>query len=187
MITEDRVREILKNKEIKKGIDAYIYLSKRLYETDVTKDTEFQKMFRNFYQMRRFYGDDFARRYFKILEDLKDMKKEMTFKMAFERIKHIKGSYEMSFSSKMANIINPAKPIWDSIVTTGHFKMRAPAAGVKEREKACIKRYDEYEQAFYKYLESEEGIMILTLFDKAYPGTDLCNVKKIDFVLWQDR
>lgn len=187
MITKEKVEEILQIKELKKGVEIYIYLQKRLYETDVTKDEEFQKIFRNFYQLRRFYSDEFARRYFKILENMKDIGEEMTFEMALERVKHIQGTYEMSFSSKMANIINPAKPIWDSVVTTGHFHMRAPAASAKDREKACIRKYDEYEKAFYQYLQSEEGMMILTLFDNAFPDTDICNVKKIDFVLWQDR
>lgn len=43
-------------------------------------DTEFQNIYRDFYQMRRFYSDEFARKYFRLMEQIKGMS-GVTFKM----------------------------------------------------------------------------------------------------------
>lgn len=188
MITKERVIEILNKPEVSKGIETYNTIMGRFNETDVTSDGEFQKVFRDFYQMRRFYNDDFARHYFSIMEQLKGHS-EVSFKMAFERIKHINGSAEMSFSSKMIHTFNPKFPIWDSVVTTDHFGIIAPSASKdwSIREPACVKRYELYMCAFYNYMKSDEGRMLIDCFDEQFPGADISDVKKIDFILWQDR
>ena len=186
MLTIEKTREILKKPALKSGLVKYQYLMDRLHRTDVSADAEFQRVYRDFYQMRRFYSDDFARRYFRLMEDLKDSF-SMSFPMAMERIKHIQGTYEMSFSSKMAHTIAPQHPIWDSVVAAGHFKMRAPAAGCKDREQKCCLRYQEFTDKFYRYMATEEGKTLLCLFDEAFPNSGISDVKKIDFILWQDK
>ena len=111
----------------------------------------------------------------------------MTFEMAMERIKHIQGTYEMSFASKLLHTIDPLHPIWDSVVTGRHFEMKAPYASSKNRETTCCKRYAEYEDKFYDYMSTDEGCMIIHMFDERFPDNRISDVKKIDFVLWQDR
>ena len=185
MIGEERIREILKKPVLKDGLQSYRYIMERLYQTDVSADREFQSAFRNFYQMKRFYSDEFAGHYFKLMEQLKNSR-DMSFVMALERVKHIRNAYEMSFSSKMAHTINPLHPIWDSVVTKKHFGISVPYAK-KDREEACCKKYDIYEDRFYDYMASEEGMKVIHLFDEYFPELGITDVKKIDFVLWQDR
>ena len=184
-IEEERIEEILKKPKLQEGLQSYRFIMERLHQTDVSVDKEFQSVFRSFYQMRRFYSDAFASHYFRLMEQMKDSR-DMSFVMAFERIKHIRGTCEMSFSSKMAHTIDPCHPIWDSVVARKHFEMSAPC-GRKNRENACVRRYAAYEDRFYAFMASEEGMRIVRLFDRQFPGSGITDVKKIDFVLWQDR
>lgn len=178
--------ETLHKVKLAEGLKTYQYLMTSLHSTDVSRDEAFQTAFRNFYQMRSFYSDEFARSYFKLMEKLKDYGPDMTFKIAFERVKHIQHTYEMSFSSKLAHTINPLLPIWDSVVTSGHFGIRPPYAGHKDRENACCDKYTIFEDVFYDYMASDDGIEIIHAFDQVFPDNGISDVKKIDFVLWQD-
>lgn len=186
MIEIKKAEEILKKTAVQQGLDKYLFIMERFKNVDVTKDIEFQSAFRDFYQMRRFYSDEFCESYFKIMENMKHTK-EMTFKMALERVKHIQGSYEISFSSKMTHTINPLNPIWDSVVTKHHFNVKPPYTGAKNREKVSCDRYDEYMDKFYDYMATEEGIALIHMFDRRFPDNGISDVKKIDFILWQDR
>ena len=136
MIRGERIEEILKKPALQNGLQSYKFIMERLHRTDVSADKEFQVAFRNFYQMRRFYSDEFARHYFRLMEQMKDSR-NMSFKMALERIKHIQNTYEMSFSSKMMHTINPFHPIWDSVVTKKHFGISAPYVK-KNREEVAV-------------------------------------------------
>ena len=186
MIEIVRAKEIVQKPALKQGVEKYLFIMNRLHAVDVSSDQEFQNTYRAFYQMRRFYSDDFARRYFKIMEEIKNTP-EMSFKMALERIKHIQSRLEISFSSKMAHTINPLNPIWDSVVTKKHFRVYPPTAKAPDRERAACDRYEVYVDRFYDYMASEEGMSVLRVFDQAFPGSGISDVKKIDFVLWQDR
>jgi hypothetical protein len=187
MIHAEAVETILNKPILAEGLEKYSYIMSRIRETDVSSDSDFQNVFRNFYQMRRFYSDYFACHYFMLMEQLKDTGENMTFAMAMERIKHIQGTYEMSFASKLLHTVDPLHPIWDSVVTNRHFEMKAPYASCKNREIACCNRYAEYEDKFYDYMATEEGCMIIHMFDERFPNNGISDVKKIDFILWQDR
>ena len=186
MIDVNTLGQILNKPILADGLKKYNYIMSHVRETNVSSDLDFQKVFRDFYQMRRFYSDHFACHYFTLMEQLKDTD-NMTFEMAMERIKHIQGTYEMSFASKLLHTIDPLHPIWDSVVTGRHFEMKAPYASSKNRETTCCKRYAEYEDKFYDYMSTDEGCMIIHLFDERFPDNRISDVKKIDFVLWQDR
>lgn len=64
MINEMQIKKILEKPELVTGFKKYNFIMKRLQQTDVSVATEFQTMFRDFYQMRRFYSDEFASQYF---------------------------------------------------------------------------------------------------------------------------
>jgi hypothetical protein len=187
MLTSDTIIKILEKPEVGEGLKKYQYIMSRVQDTDVSSDLNFQKVFRNFYQMRRFYSEYFARHYFILMEQLKNTGENITFEMVMERMKHIQGTYEMSFSSKLLHTLNQLHPIWDSVVTNQHFAIKAPYASCKDREQACCRRYAEYEDRFYEYMTSDVGRIIIEQFDEQFPNNGISDVKKIDFVLWQDR
>lgn len=186
MIDLEKAALIVCRNEISKGIDRYKYFRERLLETDVSKDKFYQKEFRSFYQMRRFYNDYFAEGFFSLLETAK-RKKEIDFQYVFSNMKEIRGTCEISFSSKLLHTIDPSYPIWDSIVTRNHFGITPPYSSCKNRTSACITKYNEFKEKFYKYLHSDEGLALINIFDQQYPESGINNVKKIDFILWQDR
>ena len=186
MIEIKKAEIIIKRPALAQGVKKYLLIMEKLRKTDVAKDMDFQNTYRDFYQMRRFYSDDFCRHYFKLMENLK-YTKDMNFKMALERIKNIQGSYEVSFSSKMAHTINPLNPIWDKIVTKEHFGINSPYPKAKNREKASCDKYDAYVDKFYDYMATKEGMALIHIFDLEFPESGISDVKKIDFILWQDR
>ena len=57
----------------------------------------------------------------------------------------------------------------------------------KNREQLCIERYDLYQDRFYDFMSSDEGAELIRIFDHQYPNNGISNVKKIDFIMWQDR
>jgi hypothetical protein len=187
VIDVNTIGEIMEKPILAEGLEKYNYIMSRIHETNVSSDLDFQNVFRDFYQMRRFYSEHFARHYFILMEQLKDSGENMTFEMAMERIKHIQGTYEMSFASKLLHTIDPLHPIWDSVVTKQHFAIKAPYASCENRAQACCLRYAEYEDKFYDYMTTDEGRTIIERFDKKFPDNGISDVKKIDFVLWQDR
>lgn len=67
------------------------------------------------------------------------------------------GTLEVSFSSKLVHTLDPEQPIWDRNVTDRHFGYKIPTYGTKDREK-----------------------------NEAFPKTGFTDLKKVDFVLWQD-
>lgn len=74
MLTEERIREILDNPEMKQGLEKYLFITKRFKECNVAEDMPFQTAYRSFYQMKRFYSDEFAHKYFEIMQAFKEKK-----------------------------------------------------------------------------------------------------------------
>lgn len=71
MLTKQTILEILDKPGLQAGINDYSYLLNNLYSTNVAEDAHYQDVFRKFYQMRKFYSDEFASGYFQLLEELK--------------------------------------------------------------------------------------------------------------------
>lgn len=80
MVTKEKAKQILVVPRLKSDLKKYQYIMDRVRKVDVSEDTEFQNIYRDFYQMRRFYSDEFARKYFRLMEQIKGMS-GVTFKM----------------------------------------------------------------------------------------------------------
>lgn len=185
---EHRIKEILDVPVLESYLKTYKYLMDTVQKTNVATDMKFQDTYRDFYQIRRFYSDAFASSYFEIMEAMKSQD-EISFKLVFEWVRRIKNSAEMSFSSKMVHTFRSDQPIWDSRVATVHFGLSVPPPDKDwgKRETVCIDRYENYKEIFYEYMKSKEGKLLIECFDKKFPNYEISDVKKIDFILWQDR
>ena len=170
--------------KIQVGLKKYQYLRQRLFAVNVSADREFQRAFNGFFRMGRrselFYTD-----FYRYLEQHKISGVSFSDALTFLYEKH--GRLEMSFVSKMVALVDPSYPIWDSIVTKGHFGIVAPYASEKDRLQKGIAKYEMYCRQYYTYLETESAKKQLALFETMFPNTDLSEVKKLDFMLWQDR
>lgn len=165
------------------GIKKYQFLRQRLYETDVSAERDFQRAFNGFFRMGRrtegYYRDYYC--YLQHKESGIDFAKALTY--LYER----HGRLEMSFVSKMVAMVNPTLPIWDSVVTKGHFGIVAPYANVKDRLQKGIEKYEQYCRSYSIYMQTAEAKAKIKEFDKLFPNTKITDVKKLDFMLWQER
>lgn len=107
--------QLIKSFELKK----YLPLIDSVQTVDVSNDTDFQKDYDAFYDVRR--NKDWRDEYFKYFQEIKQ-KSGLTFKTIIEELKRrlenkgMKTTIEPSFSSKMLHTIDTNMPIWDSRV-----------------------------------------------------------------------
>lgn len=174
----------LKIEKIRAGIDKYEFLRKRLFEADVSQDREFQRAFNGFFRMGRrteaYYTDFYC-----YMQQHKSAGISFADALTYLHEKH--GRLEMSFVSKMVAIVDPSRPIWDSVVTKGHFGIVAPCANVKNRLQKGIEKYEQYCCCYHTYMQTEEAKAKIAEFEKLFPNTEITDVKKVDFMLWQER
>lgn len=173
-----------KIEKIQSGIKKYQYLRQQLFATDVSINQDFQRTFNGFFRMGRrtqaYYND-----YYCYLQQHKKMGISFADALTYLYSKH--GRLEMSFVSKMVALVEPTFPIWDSVVTKGHFGIIAPNANVKNRLQKGIEKYEQYRYCYDTYMQSDEAIKKIAEFDTLFPKTDITDVKKLDFMLWQER
>ena len=179
-------QKLIQRPQIAEGMKAYKYLMDWRYAVDISTDMAYQDKFAKFYQMKRFRSNEFLRRFFECMEQSKKQNNH-SFASAFESIYSINSSMEISFCSKMIHTFDDSQPIWDTIVATNHFGFKRPYSYCKSPIERCVKCYGEYADAFTSYMDSEEGRALVEIFDAHYPNCGISDVKKIDFILWQDR
>lgn len=171
-----------REEKIRSGIEKYCYLRQRLFETDVAVDRDFQKAFNGFFRMGR-RTEAYYKDYYDYLQKHKTAGISFADALTYLYEKH--GRLEMSFVSKMAAIADPTLPIWDSVVTKGHFGITVPYTS--NRLQKGIEKYRQYCGEYATYMQTNEAQAKITAFEKLFPGTEITDVKKLDFMLWQER
>lgn len=166
------------------GIKKYQFLRQRLYETDVSAERDFQRAFNGFFRMGR-RTEGYYRDYYCYLQQHKESGIDFAKALTYLYERH--GRLEMSFVSKMVAMVNLTLPIWDSVVTKGHFGIVAPYANVKDRLQKGIEKYEQYCRSYSTYMQTAEAKAKIKEFDKLFPNTKITDVKKLDFMLWQER
>lgn len=177
-----RLPAILAKPKMLIGIERYRFIMEKVQRVDVSLDEGFQKTYENFYTLGR-YPKEFRRDYFVYMERVKEIKPSFEETLSYF-LKY--GTLEVSFSSKLVHTLDSEQPIWDKNVTDRHFGYKIPAYGTKDREKKILDRYKRYKRDFLKYVASDDGKTIIRAFDEAFPETGFTDLKKVDFVLWQD-
>lgn len=186
------VAEILQRAELTQGIERYqelLYLLKEKH-VNVADDEHFQHLYRNFYALSHRVAP-FYPAYFNAFQDALTTP-DMSHREIFDTISEISHFCEISFSSKILHNLNQNIPIYDSIVGWYHFgfkfikSQKLDFAGNKQ---IAWDMYLEYKKQFMEYMESNDAKLIVQMFDDAFPQykTLFTAVKKVDFVLWQDR
>jgi hypothetical protein len=161
------------------GLEKYLKIMGMVNKVDVSQNADFQKAFNGFYRVRQ-RSQNFYDKFYYFMEENKES--SPSFEKTLKYIHCELGRVEASFSSKLAATINPALPIWDTVVLK-NLELKAPGSYRKNRITEIISLYDEITGWYKTYLEDEEGKMIIALFDKAYPNTEITDIKKVDFVL----
>lgn len=196
MKISDPKKVMIKSLEDGCGLTAYSETLK-LYDKDVSTDTEYQKNFTSYYRVRR--DKEWLEKYYKFMEDHKN-DGCLTFE---EILRYLSGiphkvrksskspdgiatSVEISFSSKMLATIYPYKyPIWDSqVIRAIGIKVDETLKG-EEKLQMYIDVYNKLTREIEDFIESDEGKECIRLFDKLFTNyQNISPLKKIDFYLW---
>lgn len=187
---------IVGKKEIDFGIKVYERIMQE-FDSNIplNENVVFMGLFDVFYRLqqeRKPFSDINKRlKFFEIFEEFKKEKNKgtaVTFKQILEKISSITGACEKTFASKIYHTLYIDKPILDSEVAK-HFKISSTTAGSSRMGKIsnADKNYLEYCSKFDEYRLSDEGREMIKEFNKKYPSAVISDIKKIDFILWQDR
>ncbi len=155
----------------------------RYLATNVAKDNEFQKMFNGFYRVRQ-RSREWYSHYYQMLEDLKVQ--NLNFGEILKELKSRTGRLEASFASKMYATKNPDYPIIDKWVLD-NLDLRLPYTYENNRCKKIINLYGNIINWYDSFVSSKKGSESIKIFNEICPGSDISDVKKVDFILWQMR
>lgn len=109
------------------GIPDYKYLIKEFRNTDVSRDDKFQRIYRAYWQMGAArLCDSFCKTYFEYLEELKAFDKVDVQTIAVRLYNvpaNARGDRKLhfAFSTKMAHMLQPNRPVYDSLVARFYF------------------------------------------------------------------
>ena len=196
MIYENIVDDILSNKILPKKMEKYEYSIHNLHNTNVVEDGEYQKKYKNFFALRRLVTEkdkdikaEKFKKYFEILEKFKNEKIDIdTAKQIYDECCEINGRRELSFATKIMHVIDNDFPIYDSVVGGDHFGF------YMYQNTDAWAMYLEYKTNFEDYVKkSEDAMKMIEIFDKKFPQYKdvkyggFSDIKKVDFVLWQDK
>jgi hypothetical protein len=177
------MKAALEKTVIGEGLKKYLYIMENLHKVDVSCDKDFQKVFNNFYRVRR--DSEFRAAYYKFMQRNKN-NKAVTFEKILRYLHEKDGKVELSFSSKLLHTINPDFPIWDQYVT-GNIGLQKPEKS-KNQMQDTINIYACLVSWYKNYTASQNGKKMIAIFDKRHPnGVHIAGTKKIDFILWQMR
>ncbi len=171
-------------KRARKGIGQYLEIMDLFHSTDVSIDTEFQRKFNAFYRVRQ-RPTNWYKTYYSFMQQQKG--KNPSFSRVLRYLYSELGRYEPSFSSKFVATHNPDLPIWDRFVLefTG---IRPPYYSDPKKLFKAEEKYKEIKNWYERYLTSDDGMLIVKMFDELVPEHNrISKLKKIDFVLWQIR
>ena len=165
---------------VQSGIKNYNWIMKRVQETDVSTDATFQKFFNGFYRIRQ-RPASFYQCYYTYLEQNKH-NAQLTFEEIVTYLYAETGTIHASFSSKLLATVNANMPIWDKFVLQ-NLGLRTSYSYEKDRLQKTILLY----QKICDWYKSDEAIEKLEEFNRQFPGVNISDVKKIDFILWATR
>lgn len=166
------------------GFDKYTLIQEQVHKVDVSKDTNFQRMFNRFYRVRR--NEGWRKQYYQLFEQIKQSNK-LEFAYILEELYHLTGNIEASFSSKMLATLKPEMPIWDKYVIQ-NLQIKIPKDSDAKRILKVEKSYSDIVEWYRKFMKTENAQECLEKFDEMLPDYAwFSEVKKIDFYLWSIR
>ena len=168
--------------EMREGVTKYLVIMNMYMEVDVSEDSGFQRRYNGFYVMA-WRNEDWYANYYKMLEGLK--KHSSSFEDILEALKKQSGKLEASFASKMYATRNPECPIIDKWVLKYMHLSLSYSANQQNRFENAVQLYRDLIVRYKELSRSKEGKEYIKLFEGICPNSDISDIKKIDFILWQ--
>ncbi len=169
--------------KIDNGFNKYNNLMELVNKVNVAESRDFQKAYNGFYKMRQ-RSKEFYTEYYRYMEESKG--KMINFEDVLYHIYNRTGRIEASFSSKLLATLNPKMPVWDVYVMQ-NLGLTKPSGSKEKRLSGTVEMYTKMLDWYSEFLKSDEAEDWLTKFDNYFVGNELTDVKKVDFILWQNR
>lgn len=160
------------------GLEDYCWIRDHLDQIGMGT---FQRRFSYFFKLRR--SAKWKVDYFAFMARAR--KRGTTFEEALRHLYALGGKVVMSFASKLVFVLDPGRPIWDSIVTKKFgLELKLPDGPAKLDE--AVLAYGRFEVAYAELLSSKSGRAALAYFDRTFPeyAAKISAVKKLDCLLW---
>jgi flagellar assembly factor FliW len=178
----EKIREVIER--ARKGIAQYLEIMELFSNTDMSTDKDFQRKFNGFYRIRQ-RPPEWYEQYYSYMQSQKD--KNPTFSNVLIHFYSILGRYEPSFSSKLVATIDVNSPVWDSVVLR-YTGIKTPLYTSKSKVDQAEAIYKKLQEWHDRHMRSDHGKLILQTFEEMVPEHKrISDLKKIDFVLWQNR
>jgi hypothetical protein len=173
------------------GIPDYKYLIKEFRNTDVSRDDKFQNIYRSYWRMGAArLCDSFCKTYFEYLEELKafdcvDVQRIAVRLYSVPANGRGERKLHFSFSTKMAHMLQPNRPVYDSLVAQFYF-LPEEEGTFDGKLKTLLSSYEfliaEYERV------TREGLLLpaIDAFRARFDGDRaLTEAKIIDTLIWR--
>jgi hypothetical protein len=166
------------------GVDKYSFIIKELSKKDISKDSNYQRVFNAFYVVRR--NIKWRKIYYEYFESKKN-NKQLTFEMVIRYLYEKTGQVEPSFSSKLLSTINTNMPIWDVYVLK-NLGLKMKLGKPKDKIEQATRLYQEIHETYMRLVNSAWGKSVIAKFNEVLPDARwISDIKKIDFFIWQMR
>ena len=174
-IMHDRIAQKL-------GVQQYAQIMTTVHTTDVSKNTDFQRLFNGYYRVRR--DAKWRQSYYALFESMKQQ--SPTFADILTALYQQTGHIEASFSSKILATLDPCKPIWDSHVLR-YLEQSLNGNDPQERLHNAILLYESITTWYTQFFMTAKAKACIDVFDQALPDYRwISKTKKIDFFLWSN-
>lgn len=183
---------ILKNVEENISIQEYIPLLKRLHEDNITSNPTFIKDYKRYWTMNAArLPQEFFDRYFAYLENNKN-NRQIALSDVIEYLHTTthnteKRKVHFSFSSKLVHMINPNKPIYDTMIKNFYYLPDfSSKKSYQDKMTVVNKNYNFIESEYKRVIENNLLEPSISLFYKTFKlnQDDITYVKVIDSLIW---
>ncbi len=180
------------------SIRSWCRLRNQLKETTITEDETYQERYRKFFGIGGVgMNKAFIKRYFELLEELKEVE-EFDFRRVALELMRDQNRRKLSLSqfagvSKMANLINQDHPIYDNYVSDlfDFDKPTSTRMDNRERLNVYLGQYQQQVDIYTQMLNEELIHDTLTVFkillrkyhNEEFPQYRVPDMKKIDFLI----
>jgi hypothetical protein len=173
------------------GLDQYRYLIDTFRTTDITRNDQFQRTYRSYWQMGAArLSDDFCKAYFDCLEEAKSVERPDVRPLAvrlYSIASNSKGDRKLhfSFSTKMVHMLFPDRPVYDSLVAQFYF-LREDGSTFDEKLKNRLESYNFLVDEYCRVLS--EGLLTPTIaaFRRRFTLADtFTDTKVVDTLIWR--
>jgi hypothetical protein len=173
------------------GLDQYKYLMEAFRRTDTSRDVQFQRTYRSYWQMGAArLGDEFCKEYFAHLEELKAFERPDVGRIAirlYNVASNRKGARKLhfSFSTKMVHMLQPDRPVYDSLVAQFYF-LSEDGTTFDEKLKSRLGSYQFLVTEYWRVLK--EGLLAPSImaFRERFTFADtFTDTKIVDTLIWR--